>query len=63
MTLKEIHQALSNGKKLTRVGLPPECFVHIVNDKLCCEEGKPCGVYFRDPEDWSVCQEHEECLL
>jgi len=27
MTLKEIHQALSNGKKLTRVGLPPECFV------------------------------------
>lgn len=59
MTLREIYQALLNGKKLCSPNLPFDKYVHLVGDELMYDDGTPANIILMLGK-WSIYQEPED---
>lgn len=59
MTLREIYQALLDGKKLCSPNLPFDKYVHLVGDELMYDDGSSANIWFVKGK-WSIYQEPDD---
>jgi len=62
MKLKELFQALADGKKITRRNWRNNLYVYMEKDKLCNQDGKLSGINFHYPEQYLLYIEPQKTL-